>query len=213
MLWIDAICLNQNDNVEKAHQIGLMGGIYAKGATTDVWLGVGFPSTDRAMAFLSHSGFLDFFLDRSQNSEILFQEQSRFYAVYLYYLMSRCGLKRCMIPYDIECESKRWEGKASWPKFGTGYPGLSYRQRVTTQDLEKIFECTWIERIWTFQEIVMSPHPVVVCGIVQIPWEKFSMSTMVLLGMYETSFRTSKVRDWMTVIYARAQVAALQGLL
>ncbi len=39
-IWIDAICINQNDNFEKASQVRLMGRIYehAMGVT---WLGPG----------------------------------------------------------------------------------------------------------------------------------------------------------------------------
>lgn len=38
-LWIDAICINQADDVEKAQQIGLMMEVYAKAARVLVWLG------------------------------------------------------------------------------------------------------------------------------------------------------------------------------
>ncbi|KAI1385563.1 HET-domain-containing protein [Hypoxylon trugodes] len=38
-IWADAICINQDDDNEKAHQIGLMGHIYSKAQETAVWLG------------------------------------------------------------------------------------------------------------------------------------------------------------------------------
>ncbi|KAK2005688.1 HET-domain-containing protein, partial [Colletotrichum eremochloae] len=38
-LWIDAICLNQNDEVEKAQQIPLMGHIYGEAKMVHIWLG------------------------------------------------------------------------------------------------------------------------------------------------------------------------------
>jgi hypothetical protein len=38
-LWADAICINQEDNVEKACQVQLMGHIFKKATTTYVWLG------------------------------------------------------------------------------------------------------------------------------------------------------------------------------
>ncbi|KAF7531963.1 hypothetical protein G7054_g8392 [Neopestalotiopsis clavispora] len=38
-LWIDAICINQNDDKEKGHQIPLMSAIYRGAATVLVWLG------------------------------------------------------------------------------------------------------------------------------------------------------------------------------
>jgi hypothetical protein len=38
-LWIDAICINQGDNVEKSSQVAMMDVIYSKSETVVVWLG------------------------------------------------------------------------------------------------------------------------------------------------------------------------------
>ncbi|KAI8961906.1 heterokaryon incompatibility protein-domain-containing protein [Daldinia sp. FL1419] len=38
-VWIDALCINQNDNQEKAFQIRRMMGIYSKASTVLIWLG------------------------------------------------------------------------------------------------------------------------------------------------------------------------------
>jgi hypothetical protein len=39
-LWIDAICINQEDEEEKAIQIRMMSAIYAEASMVIVWLGV-----------------------------------------------------------------------------------------------------------------------------------------------------------------------------
>ncbi|KAG4255443.1 hypothetical protein FPRO04_03975 [Fusarium proliferatum] len=39
LLWIDAICINQNDLIEKAGQVGMMFSIYLKAYRVVVWLG------------------------------------------------------------------------------------------------------------------------------------------------------------------------------
>ena len=39
-MWIDAICLNQDDETEKAHQIRNMGCIYRDAKQVDIWLGL-----------------------------------------------------------------------------------------------------------------------------------------------------------------------------
>lgn len=39
ILWVDAICINQDDDEEKGHQVDLMGWIYAQSVRTIVWLG------------------------------------------------------------------------------------------------------------------------------------------------------------------------------
>ncbi|KAH0559003.1 hypothetical protein GP486_004384 [Trichoglossum hirsutum] len=39
LLWADAVCINQNDIVERGQQVGIMGSIYAKAARVVIWLG------------------------------------------------------------------------------------------------------------------------------------------------------------------------------
>lgn len=39
-IWCDALCINQNDNVEKSHQVALMGRIYSTAAFVLAWLGI-----------------------------------------------------------------------------------------------------------------------------------------------------------------------------
>jgi hypothetical protein len=42
ILWVDAICINQQDNMEKTRQLALMGHIYKQAARVVVWLGPGY---------------------------------------------------------------------------------------------------------------------------------------------------------------------------
>ncbi|KAH7317791.1 heterokaryon incompatibility, partial [Rhexocercosporidium sp. MPI-PUGE-AT-0058] len=60
-IWIDAMCINQNDMAEKVNQISLMGDIYWKASTVYVWLGEGDPATDTAMRYLAKTGLLEYF--------------------------------------------------------------------------------------------------------------------------------------------------------
>lgn len=41
IIWADAICINQEDNPEKSHQVPLMGSIYSSAKRAVVWLGPG----------------------------------------------------------------------------------------------------------------------------------------------------------------------------
>lgn len=50
MLWADSICINQRDEVEKGHQVSLMGRIYAKSQRTLICLGPGLDSGGRQHA-------------------------------------------------------------------------------------------------------------------------------------------------------------------
>ena len=60
-IWLDAICINQEDIKEKSGQIPLMGDIYTHASLVYVWLGLGNKHTDRAMAYMSTAGFKECF--------------------------------------------------------------------------------------------------------------------------------------------------------
>lgn len=51
-LWIDAICINQNDYEEKNYQVPLMGDIYANATRTIVWLGETSGDSEMAMELI-----------------------------------------------------------------------------------------------------------------------------------------------------------------
>lgn len=53
-LWVDAICINQTDDAEKAIQVGMMTEIYASTSQVLVWLGPEQGESDRAMLLLDH---------------------------------------------------------------------------------------------------------------------------------------------------------------
>ena len=51
-MWIDAICINQDDHEEKAVQVNMMGNIFASATRTIVWLGEKSADSDMAMDFI-----------------------------------------------------------------------------------------------------------------------------------------------------------------
>jgi hypothetical protein len=55
-LWIDAVCINQEDNLEKEQQIQIMAKIYGLANRVVVWLGKLADKSDRALQALRDSG-------------------------------------------------------------------------------------------------------------------------------------------------------------
>jgi len=55
-LWIDALCINQNDVYEKNHQVGLMAQIYRTAERVKVWLGPEDENSTKVAEFLRHGG-------------------------------------------------------------------------------------------------------------------------------------------------------------
>lgn len=52
MLWIDALCINQDDDLERNHQVAQMGAIYRQAENVCVWLGKANTSSRVAFNFL-----------------------------------------------------------------------------------------------------------------------------------------------------------------
>lgn len=52
ILWVDQICINQSDNVEKSHQVRHMGAIYNQAKQVLIWLGPGSGNTSLAVKAL-----------------------------------------------------------------------------------------------------------------------------------------------------------------
>jgi hypothetical protein len=55
-LWIDQLCINQDDNVEKGEQVQLMKAIYQKALGVVVWLGPAADESDQLIDILSEAG-------------------------------------------------------------------------------------------------------------------------------------------------------------
>jgi sulfur relay (sulfurtransferase) DsrC/TusE family protein len=54
VLWIDAICIDQNSKNERNHQVRLMGEIYSTAKRFIIWLGEGTTDSDFLMSFLKN---------------------------------------------------------------------------------------------------------------------------------------------------------------
>lgn len=66
ILWADQLCINQNDHIERSHQVRLMARIYRQADCVRVWLGRAGPHNDELMRILS--GEVEFLRQDSSRS-------------------------------------------------------------------------------------------------------------------------------------------------
>lgn len=100
-IWIDAVCINQEDVNDKMQRIGIMGDIYSKAQKTYVWLGEGTATTDRVMRYLKRVGFLEqYYQDGQSMQQRLEVEEPRVWAAFWTYYKSMWGFGRSTIPYS-----------------------------------------------------------------------------------------------------------------
>lgn len=67
-LWVDAVCINQGDWVEKEVQIALMGDIYSLAVRTIIWLGPADHDSDAGMDFIARVTAEDFEEERFEQN-------------------------------------------------------------------------------------------------------------------------------------------------
>ncbi|PVH80534.1 HET-domain-containing protein [Cadophora sp. DSE1049] len=162
-LWIDAICINQEDDEEKSSQVKMMRKIYDTAEHTKSWLGPAADGTDGAMAELDHIG--SFLI---QNG--LIEPMKEFFR------LSAAEVER----YKV-LESKIKEGVA---------PFVVQAVENTSQTLAFIQNACGVlsrdywKRVWILQELIVSPHIVFHCGksTIDFPTLYASVCYMHLLG-------------------------------
>ncbi|CAO1598201.1 hypothetical protein XANCAGTX0491_001970 [Xanthoria calcicola] len=74
-IWVDAVCINQNDHVEKGHQVAKMAQIYACARRVIVWLGEHENASEIAIQFLQ--GYAIAFPDDRDESEMRYSVKDR----------------------------------------------------------------------------------------------------------------------------------------
>lgn len=214
-IWIDAICIDQNDDADKIQQIGLMGDIYSCAQTTFVWLGVGNDATDRAIDYMKRPGYLKYLFEDGDMSKPELHK-SRYLPAIWPYLKGRWGFDISVVPHENAGEQPVC-GPLTTADSSVNTPGSNITRwlsgmklkkgECTTDDLALFFRCDWINRIWTYQEIILSSNPVVVCGYRHLPWAQLEHNAVLLASMYNI-VRANGLRAWLEVVLTRATYRA-----
>lgn len=170
--WIDAICINQADDLEKSSQVALMGEIYKKALNAIVWLGSTYDKwDDPALTLLQGVWTLE---GARTGGQIEDEVLKRMLA-----LFDKAN------PYDVVVDGydpasfavRDWinmfDGNALFDGWLLGPP---------------LFHRTWFSRVWILQEVFMSKDISVVCGQYIIPWDILIFMSSFIEGM-KSSFR------------------------
>lgn len=172
LLWIDAVCINQSDLVEKAQQVDVMGSIYTAASRTIIWLG---PQTSEVVLFRwFHKTFWP-----ALKEKLDMYEYSPTKA-----LMARTGelLARIVVP-SIFAETLEWSiGALSRkdpldPKTWHGIMDEDSDRKEWELRWTSYFEFfakrSWFTRCWVVQEAVLSKNADIAIGSVwDISWDE-----------------------------------------
>ena len=161
LLWVDAVCINQGDKLEREAQVELMGRIYRQTQKVLVWLGPGEERDDvRALcAFLATwSSVLQVWLRKTGSLEIgpqLLTEFDRTVRTALgqYRLRLASSKEITEAKTDIAAASTMFSSESTWQ---------------VIDPINTLFEVfrdrPYWSRIWTFQELQLPKEGVFLCG-------------------------------------------------
>ncbi|KAK0750519.1 heterokaryon incompatibility protein-domain-containing protein, partial [Schizothecium vesticola] len=171
-VWVDAICINQNNHGEKMTQIPLMQDIYTKATTVFIWLGKGTESSDRAMKYLGQCGTLS---ERWPVSWLAATTKES------WDMERRTFWKECY--RDIFRRAIFLLKPLS--------------KNLCPKDIDALLNREWASRAWTFQEMVLASHPVFLCGSHSLSWScllnVLSMTPREIKSQF-TGFTSSKLQ-------------------
>ncbi|KAK3998087.1 heterokaryon incompatibility protein 6, OR allele [Cladorrhinum sp. PSN332] len=157
ILWIDQICINQGDRIEKAHQVSLMGRIYSTASEVLVWLGPAENNSDAVMQAWRTVG-----------------QASRDLDVETYFTKEKLPLfLNAMNNVDPEDEFTKLYQQKVVQKAVEVFPPI-------LRDISKWFERTWFGRAWTVQEFCLCTETSFVCGRERLPAELVHLGVMAL---------------------------------
>jgi hypothetical protein len=153
-LWIDAVCINQEDAEEKGYQVSRMNLVYSQATAVLIWLGSG-------------SGYGTETLDTIQ---LVFNHMNGFFEGTGIDINNPGVLGRIMSSRAPSQMGKIF-GVLPQDEPNPDLPGATAQLLLTTDQwhlLKDLYSCTWFKRLWVIQEISLNPRRVCFYGSASI---------------------------------------------
>ncbi|KAJ4328982.1 hypothetical protein N0V84_000553 [Fusarium piperis] len=165
-IWADAICINQEDDVEKAHQVNLMSDIFTRASGTTLFIG---DYEDNAAASKSFSS------DVAPESQAGVEN-----AIALIRKLADDG-HIFYLDFNTDANSLPPKSSQVWYK--------------ATECLRSLVTQPWWYRMWTVQEAVLPADPTVQYGAIKLSWMVFSQAVDNMFGHFQRRCCNMKVRN------------------
>jgi hypothetical protein len=173
-LWVDAICLNQDDENEKAHQIPHMGRIYQSASRTLIWLGIEEDDSSYALTWMKL--YYQYIRPYIRDGDLVTANGIKTYFTALYVEHRETA----------KAHEKFEKGQREYSELAAAlaariaeeldperYEQSSFVWR-TVEAIPALLSRPWFERVWTMQELYLSHSPLIICGPATIDWTAFT---------------------------------------
>ncbi|KAJ4419488.1 hypothetical protein N0V82_004933 [Gnomoniopsis sp. IMI 355080] len=148
--WIDQICINQHDDVEKSKQVMRMGEIYRRASQVVTYIGPEAVGDSDAIN-------LAMLLYRKYEKASVFKCRTRDEVMEAYRSINNTKRRQAIIPIELR-----------YPKEVMNNPAWEHLDK-------RIISTDWLTRLWLVQENVLNNHGVFLRGVRLIPWDCFGI--------------------------------------
>jgi hypothetical protein len=182
LVWIDALCVNQDDLVERSEQVKLMKDIYSQAWRVVVWLGE----------------------DDEDNAEAAIRVIKK--AAEYCYSDSGASLDGSNLDSILRTFHPDFELPWSEKKQERNFPGAIYNT-TSSKDwaaISRFYSNTWFTRIWIVQEVAFAPA-VMYIGTQEVSWTSVAAAAKWLLakGYTHVVKDASRYRQAWLIYYLR----------
>jgi hypothetical protein len=171
-IWIDAICINQGDSVEKGYQLNQMTEVYRQARKVIVWLGPGDEESNLALkrGYTIGRKFLKCEIQPSNPSQEALEHEPQHQLEEIYNLENASHALESLISEVADMATSKDPAK-HFP--ARAFVTLTYRN--------------WFERAWVLQEVTVAEgYTVVACGDIEMPFDVFA-AAVKLVSLWLTS--------------------------
>ncbi|EPE35168.1 heterokaryon incompatibility protein [Glarea lozoyensis ATCC 20868] len=186
ILWVDAICINQEDDDEKGMQVNMMTDIYANARYTRVFLGPPDTTSDETMVDISHVGRA--VIDRG-----------------IYELLIRMAVLGDGDQLFVQLEHEA----AQLVEDMLENPLIQIDQLTSLfKRISEILSREYWSRLWILQEIVVSQNVELYCGRLKI--EYAVLHAAVLYTIYMKTFLSKRLKEQLMEMLDSGDISSSQ---
>jgi hypothetical protein len=183
VLWIDALCIHQENEGERNHQVQLMGQIYADAWRVVAWLG-----REDQEDFAKAAEFITLLYSCSIRRRPRVPSGPPIWANPTGKAKTKLSMDSVTLPGESEESSDYIRARAQSPSGPPIVANNSSKTKVSMDSVtlpdetnihsvslscEKISYRTYWSRVWIVQELILASEIVLICGNVQLDWEAY----------------------------------------
>ncbi|RKL06842.1 hypothetical protein BFJ70_g16978 [Fusarium oxysporum] len=176
VLWVDAVCINQDNQEEKSKQIPLMREIYASAKAVLTWLGPDFPGAKEAFQIFPYLSLVG--IERHPTGKPDTEKIEDLMATIITQRPKQGSIIRSQGDYMFfshDRDSVIWQTIRRQPELDDDTI-FKFHDQTAWDAIDRLFLNSYFQRSWIIQEVAVAEMVYVVCGSFNLPWDIFRMA-------------------------------------